>query len=295
MTKASDNVYPRLLISEGGSTATPSANRVTVYAKSDGLLYSKDDAGAETALGGVADITDIPTAEMDDTLVLAPDGTGGVEFRAEVGGSGGRPYLDDHPALSGTYGDDFTGASLDGKWTRGADIVAGDITYQQGDGSHIYVNIPATGGAVADIIYQSAAPGSDFSVSTSMTWWFANAGGGSNNLMLGVGIIDSSGSGIAAIMYQGSLYTISLTSYKYSNFRNSIAVISNGFEHYRRTWLRCRKSGTNYYASMSWDGINWSAETAAYSNAFTVERLIVGCFWNNGGQHTLAIGHFNAA
>jgi hypothetical protein len=60
MTKASDNVYPRLLISEGGSTATPAAGRVTVYAKSDGLMYSKDDAGAETALGGAAGT--LPTA-----------------------------------------------------------------------------------------------------------------------------------------------------------------------------------------------------------------------------------------
>lgn len=54
MAKASDNVFPRFLISEGGSTATPAAGRVTVYAKADGLLYSKDDAGAETALGGGA-------------------------------------------------------------------------------------------------------------------------------------------------------------------------------------------------------------------------------------------------
>jgi hypothetical protein len=34
------------------------------------------------------DIVDLPTAEMDDTLVLAPDGAGGVEFRAEAGGGG---------------------------------------------------------------------------------------------------------------------------------------------------------------------------------------------------------------
>lgn len=54
MTKASDNVFPRLLISEGGSTATPASGQVTVYAKADGLLYSKDDAGAETALGGAS-------------------------------------------------------------------------------------------------------------------------------------------------------------------------------------------------------------------------------------------------
>lgn len=50
MTKASDNVFPRLLISEGGSTATPPAAEVTAYAKADGLLYSKDDAGVEKLL-----------------------------------------------------------------------------------------------------------------------------------------------------------------------------------------------------------------------------------------------------
>lgn len=54
MTKASDNVFPRFLISEGGSTATPAAGRVTVYAKADGLLYSKDDAGTETLVSGGA-------------------------------------------------------------------------------------------------------------------------------------------------------------------------------------------------------------------------------------------------
>lgn len=34
--------------------------------------------------GSPADILDLPTVEMDDTLVLAPDGVGGVEFRAEA-------------------------------------------------------------------------------------------------------------------------------------------------------------------------------------------------------------------
>ena len=37
---------------------------------------------------GVADILDLPTVETDDTLVLAPNGTGGVGFRAEAGGGG---------------------------------------------------------------------------------------------------------------------------------------------------------------------------------------------------------------
>lgn len=118
----------KLTLAEGAAADTPGAGLVRLYAKADGLLYSKDDAGVETALGGggaadlgdlgdvtvsgsetdgqvltsdgagafafedapgaVADILDIPTAEDDDSLVLAPDGAGGVEFRAEAGGGG---------------------------------------------------------------------------------------------------------------------------------------------------------------------------------------------------------------
>lgn len=50
--KASDNVFPKVLFAEGAAAATPSAGEVVIYAKSDGLMYSKDDAGVETALGG---------------------------------------------------------------------------------------------------------------------------------------------------------------------------------------------------------------------------------------------------
>jgi hypothetical protein len=49
--KASDNVFPKLLFDEVAAPATPAADTVIVYAKPDGLLYSKDDAGVETPLG----------------------------------------------------------------------------------------------------------------------------------------------------------------------------------------------------------------------------------------------------
>lgn len=65
MPKASDNVFPRFLVSEGGSTSTPAAGRVTIYAKADGLLYQKDDAGTETVLAGNA--TTLATDTLWDT------------------------------------------------------------------------------------------------------------------------------------------------------------------------------------------------------------------------------------
>ena len=40
------------LLPEGAAPSTPSTGYVSVYAKADGLLYSKDDAGVETPLGG---------------------------------------------------------------------------------------------------------------------------------------------------------------------------------------------------------------------------------------------------
>ena len=41
-----------MVVDEGGTTTTPAANKVRLYAKADGLLYSKDDAGTETQVSG---------------------------------------------------------------------------------------------------------------------------------------------------------------------------------------------------------------------------------------------------
>lgn len=49
---ASDNVFPKVILSEGAAPATPATGQVKMYAKADGLLYSKDDAGVETPLSG---------------------------------------------------------------------------------------------------------------------------------------------------------------------------------------------------------------------------------------------------
>jgi hypothetical protein len=42
----------KITFDEGSASGTPAANKVALYAKSDGLLYSKDDAGAESAVSG---------------------------------------------------------------------------------------------------------------------------------------------------------------------------------------------------------------------------------------------------
>lgn len=52
MPKISDNDFPHLDLVEGAAPATPSSGLVRVYTKTDGLLYYKDDTGAETSMAG---------------------------------------------------------------------------------------------------------------------------------------------------------------------------------------------------------------------------------------------------
>jgi hypothetical protein len=78
----------------GGTGATAYADLtdvdVTGIGDGDHMLW---DAGTSTWLpaapGGVAELTDIPTAETDTALVLHPDGAGGVEWGADATGGGG--------------------------------------------------------------------------------------------------------------------------------------------------------------------------------------------------------------
>ena len=58
---ASENVFTALRMAEGAAPATPPGGQVIVYPKADGLLYWKDDAGLEHAIGGGGgDVFDAP-------------------------------------------------------------------------------------------------------------------------------------------------------------------------------------------------------------------------------------------
>ncbi len=73
---------------EGAAAATPAASRVVIYAKADGLMYSKDDAGAETlmsagAAGGIA--TD-PIWDAAGDLVQGSGANTGAKLGAGTAG-----------------------------------------------------------------------------------------------------------------------------------------------------------------------------------------------------------------
>ena len=110
---------------DGSDFTNPDADYRRLFLGEDGQLHVKDSAGAVTSLA-VTEITDLPTAEMDDSLVLAPDGAGGVEFRAETGGGGD--------------------VATDTIWDA-----AGDLAVGSGPDAATVVGIGAAGGALSVI------------------------------------------------------------------------------------------------------------------------------------------------
>ena len=165
---ASENPFPELLVNEVAAPAAAPSGKVRLYAKSDGLLYWKDDAGTEYPIDsgtGVADILDLSTAETDDTLVLAPDGLGGVEFRAETGGGGGGA---DDP-IADVFGTPTTAYEFDAAlsgWTNLGSATAQDANATVPD--HYYVNKAATSSVALTGIYR-ASPSMPFTVITKVS------------------------------------------------------------------------------------------------------------------------------
>lgn len=91
----------------------------------DGTQFLRDDGVWAAPVASVAEIAALPTAATDPSLVLAPDGAGGVHFRAETANVSTYGALTvDYGELqrltktitNATYGDHFNAATLDAKW-----------------------------------------------------------------------------------------------------------------------------------------------------------------------------------
>ena len=89
---ANSATYNRTKIhfAEGAAAATPDAGEVVTYAKTDGLMYSKDDAGVETPMSATPGIAasivdaagDIIIATAADTVARLARGTDGQVLRS---------------------------------------------------------------------------------------------------------------------------------------------------------------------------------------------------------------------
>lgn len=85
--KASENVFPKVQFAEGTAPATPDAGQVVMYAKADGKLYSKDDAGTETGLGGSGGATAYAIITEASAFTADPGTHDGLDKYIRAGGN----------------------------------------------------------------------------------------------------------------------------------------------------------------------------------------------------------------
>src|SRR5688500_9585204 len=129
MTKASDNAFPKVILTEAAAPAAPAAGQVKLYAKADGLLYSKDDAGAETALGGGGS-GDVATDAIWDAKGDLAGGTGAnTAAKLTVGANGTVLTADSGEATGLKWAAAAGGSDWDATVTKSADqTVTNDAT-----------------------------------------------------------------------------------------------------------------------------------------------------------------------
>jgi hypothetical protein len=221
------------------------------------------DIEDEGAAEGAADTIDFTGAGVSVTFAA---GTATVDIPGGGGGGGDAEFYLDTYSLprDGTYGDDFDGASLNARWTR-KNIVSGQETYQDANGSWMRVNMVGT--ATAAQQYQQNLPGSgDWDFICSMTCYVQAA----SATMYGLVAYDNSGNGLGPVAYVGdhNTYLGIITGFTYNSNGGGIAIsiMPNG----KKLWYRLKKVSTTYTAYISLDGFTWSrGPTRTDATAFT--------------------------
>jgi hypothetical protein len=268
-----------LTVEEGDGAPTVSDVDTIVFDETDFTVT--DDGGGQvtiTTIGGggsTVDIEDEGAAEgAADTIdftgagvsVTFAAGTATVDIPGGGGGGGDAEFYLDTYSLprDGTYGDDFDGASLNARWTR-KNIVSGQETYQDANGSWMRVNMVGT--ATAAQQYQQNLPGSgDWDFICSMTCYVQAA----SATMYGLVAYDNSGNGLGPVAYVGdhNTYLGIITGFTYNSNGGGIAIsiMPNG----KKLWYRLKKVSTTYTAYISLDGFTWSrGPTRTDATAFT--------------------------
>ena len=224
----------------------------------------------------------VPAGKVEDL------GGGVVRITIDAAGSP-RPYLDRYSnPLDGTMGDDFTEASLNGRWARRT-ITSGMESYQQGDGTWLVADIAS---ATQQCQYLQTCPSGDweFIVKMRVSW---TRGSGTPVFMYGMACLDSSGNGKGIVFYTDQLvYHATIASYVYSSY-NRVMGYSYSAMSGHSIWFRVRKSGTTIYASHSEDGDVWSEEFGVTDSATWAEITIGRFLGTASGEQRFAVDRFD--
>jgi hypothetical protein len=205
------------------------------------------------------------------------------------GGAGPLLYPLDRPSFDGTYGDDFDEASLNARWSRHVQT-SGEESYQIG-GVASSLRVAYSTAAAARYIYQTAPNGTNETWECSISQWQVTG----TNQMFGLLMVDSSGNGVAALVYDNSpgIYIANVASHGYSSVGASAVYNPVAWQAGQRLWLRLRKATGAYSASFSLNGETYSPEVTFTPSAFTPTRVGVGRILGTTAGDTLDIHWFD--
>ena len=305
MAKVSDNEFPKVILAEGAAPATPDSGLVKLYAKTDGQLYSKDDAGAETALGGGGLADQGAFTYLDATEAAAPGtpATGKVRVYAKTDGriyskdDGGVEYgpfdaagggdlsalrlssVSDDPGdiALGTYGTEFEYAdqtALEAVWSA---VGSGTIIRAAGSAAIWY----CTNAAGKGMLRSTSGFASNFEVALLVS--------NCATPYQGIALCDASGNNGLGTMFDGSggsAYMSRMTGYVYAG---SDATGSNYADWLdgRPVWWAIRKDGTDWRWRRSTDGSTWTTILTKSDSGVTVERIGWMQFYGTASQNAM--------
>lgn len=255
--------------------------------------------------GGVTEILDIPTAETDDTLVLAPDGVGGVEFRAETGAS--LPWITDnvqpdaYPGSPTAFDDEFADGSIDAKWTitndPGLDEIAfpGFLTGLFSElGTDNFDNLvrihqtPPTGTALmqfaAKVCITATGSAAEFGEFATVGVYLGNS---TNDELVAASVqLSNDTAGTTLLRLRGEQYTAG-TSAAFTT--DQVQVMGSAGQY---IYLMLYKQGSAAYTSantyvawVSMNGLLWQ-EVGTMSKTFTTACDEVGIYWRRPKSQT---------
>lgn len=255
---ADQGAFTYLDATEAAAPATPASGFARIYAKADGRIYSKDDAGVEYG-----------------------------PFDA-AGGAGGPLLYVDATALHAD-GDDFDDASLTG-WTLSGIAIPGDVTAVT---TEVYDDtcLDVVFGAQGDKMYKAVPGSSDYEI-TLVFHGLTQAVAGQ---MIGLFFTDNAGTGTGFSLYndaQAYLWVLSGGNYASSGpSAGGVVTVSHFASSAFPFVIKLKKVGTTITGSFS---INGGARyhTATRTDATTFTRMGIGAFLS-GSATPARIGRFN--
>lgn len=213
--KASENEFPRVVLVDDADTDATDPGMLALVLVG-GVLHTVDESGTLAPVGAsaIADILELATAETDDTLRLAPDGAGGVEWAAGGGGGGMTHSYIGYPTAGGS----IETAGVNAKVYAKSVTLAAD-SYLASIGAYLQIASASHGAALGVAVYTdvAGAPGlviaagqgkmGQLALNATTPRWFHSPVGvwlPAGTYWIAVRLADSGGSVITQINYDGS-------------------------------------------------------------------------------------------